>query len=424
MHPLDDTSEFAVVQITKDQFVPWPRIAAVAAMVAFSLPTFATGVQLFKDLSPASALLAVVLGSLIIFVIGAAMGAIGSKTHMSSYLLVRVAFGDVGAGVVNLAFMVSLMGWFGFNINLFTDASAGLAMEMFAIELPDLVWSIVASVVITLTCFLGFRAINIFSTAMVPILAVVTVLLLWGAFKAQPLGDFLALPFEGGKSLGFGVSAVVGAIIIGAIILPDITRFARHWSGAVWTALIAYLIVQVVVMCAAVLAAGATGLDDIIDVMLALGLGVGAFLIVILGSWALNALNLYSAILSIKATFPSLHSGALTIGLGIVGVVAASFNIAEHFEVFLWYLSVIFVPVAGVILVDYFVIRRSAYCIETLTNNQAINYIGLLAWGVGAVTAIAMEEGVVHSLTGAAAMDAAVLSAIVYLPLAWLRRPA
>ena len=419
---MDNTSEFAAVAINENQFVPWPRIAAVAAMVAFSLPTFITGLEVYHALTPASALIALIIGSLIIFCIGAAMGVIGAKTHMSSYLLVRVAFGDAGAGIVNMAFMISLLGWFGININLFADAASRLSGEVFAFNLPILAWSIIASVCMTITTFLGFKAINLLSTAMVPVLAIVTLLLLFGAFRDQTVSEFLAGSSDGGETLGFGISAIVGAIIIGAIILPDITRFARHWTGAVWTALIAYIIVQLAVMAAAVFAGGATGLSDILDVMLKLGLGVGAFLIVIAGSWALNALNLYSAVLSTKATFPKLPSGWLTIGLGLVGVVAAMLNILDYFVIFLWYLSVIFVPVAGVILIDYFLIRPGRYRVETLAANRSFNPKGFAAWAVGAAAAIAMEEGLLPSLTGMAAMDAAALSAIVYLVLTWSER--
>ena len=38
------------------------------------------------------------------------MGGIGSETRMSSYLLTRIAFGDHGAGVVNIAFAMLWMG--------------------------------------------------------------------------------------------------------------------------------------------------------------------------------------------------------------------------------------------------------------------------------------------------------------------------
>jgi len=49
-----DVSEFAAVAISDDQLTPWPRVAAVSALVAFSLPTFITGLEISQGLPPIS----------------------------------------------------------------------------------------------------------------------------------------------------------------------------------------------------------------------------------------------------------------------------------------------------------------------------------------------------------------------------------
>ncbi|MEL6661709.1 MAG: cytosine permease [Pseudomonadota bacterium] len=416
---METSNEFAAVAIGKDQRVAWPRIASVAAMVAFSLPTFITGLELYRDMTPLSAALALLLGSLIIFIVGSLMGAVGALTHMSSYLLVRVAFGDRGAGLVNIAFAISLLGWFGVNINLFAEAADGLSQTVFGGSLPPIVWMAIASAAMTFTTLVGFKAINRLSVWLVPVLALVTVLLIYQSAKLQGLSGYFSSETNGSLSLGDGVSAVVGAIIIGAIILPDITRFARHWSGAVYTAFFSYIVVQLLVMGAAAFAGGATGETEIIDLMVNIGLGLGAFIIVIAGSWVLNSLNLYSAVLGIKATYPRVPTVTLTLLLGVAGIVAGALNLLDHFVTFIFYLSVIFVPVAGVLVVDFFLIRPAAYRIETLANNAAINLKAFLSWGVGAIIAVLMSEGIIPSITGMAALDAAILSALIYTPLSW-----
>ena len=215
---------------------------------------------------------------------------------------------------------------------------------------------------------------------------------------------------------------MVGAIIIGAIILPDVSRFVRHWSGAVYTAIISYLIVQLAVMAAAGLSGAVSGKTDILDIMIDLNLGVGAFIIVIAGSWVLNSLNLYSAVLGTKATFPNINSKVLTLGLATLGVGAALMNILDSFVMFLFYLSVIFVPVAGVIMVDFLLIRPKSYVIDTLTNNRAFNVKGFAAWSAGALFAVLGSEALIPTLTGAAALDAMILSAVIYAVISWAER--
>jgi len=418
----EDISEFAAVAITDDKLVPWPRVAAVAAMVAFSLPTFITGLEVSQGLSPMNAVWALILGSIIVLIIGGVMGAIGAQSRMSSYLLVRIAFGDKGASLVNIAFAISLLGWFGVNINLFADAVSRLALDIFGLEIPILVLAIFASICMTATTIVGFKAINILATLMVPILAFVTFLLAKSALETQSLTEILSIERAEAITTGQGISAIVGAIIIGAIILPDITRFVRHWSGAIYTAVIAYLIVQLAVMAAAALSGTVSGKTDILDIMLDLNLGIGAFIIVIGSSWVLNSLNLYSAILGTKATFPKLNSTWLAIGLGAAGVIAALMNLLDNFIPFLIFLSDIFVPVAGVIIIDALLLRRSDYHIDRLSNNWAFNIAGLLAWAIGAGFALMISHGLIPSLTGITSIDTILIAAFTYLVLALAAR--
>lgn len=419
---LNGVGEFDAVAIRDDQLVPWPRVAAVAAMVAFSLPTFVTGLEVGAGLSPANTLWALLWGSIIIVFIGAVMGVIGVRSRMSSYLLVRVAFGDRGAAIVNIAFAISLLGWFGVNINLFMDAVAGLGRDIWGVELPPVGLAIFASFCMTLTTLVGFKAINILASLLVPVLAFVTFMLAKTALTDQPFAQIMSTEKVETLTLGEGISAIVGAIIIGAIILPDITRFIRHWSGAVYTAIISYIVVQLAVMGAAALAGATSGQSDILQIMIDMNLGIGAFIIVIAGSWVLNSLNLYSAVLGVKATFPKLKRVALTIGLGAIGVIAALLNILDGFITFLFYLSVIFIPVAGVLIIDALIIRPRVYRIETLEDNRALNWKGFTAWAIGAVVAVLASEAILPTLTKIAAMDAVILSGLIYVVLAWNER--
>lgn len=430
---MEDGSEFAAVPIRGEQLVAWPRVAAIAAMVGFSLPTFLTGLEVFAGLSPVNAIWALFWGSLIVTFVGCITGYIGAANRMSSYLLVRVAFGDKGAAFVNIAFAVSLMGWFGLNINLFMDTVGRLAADMWGVHIPKIMLAILASFCMTLTTLVGFKAINFLSALLIPILVIVTALFTKSAFANHSLSDFFAMDAparaigENAMTIGDGISWVVGAIIIGAIILPDITRFIRETSGAVYTAIICYLIVQLLVMFAAGLAGASSGVfesyfdaegvsrtDVILKLMLDVNLGIGAFIIIIAGSWVLNSLNLYSTVLSTKATFPNLNTKWLTISLGIIGVVAALLNILGAFEIFLWYLSIIFIPVAGVLIIDRFFIRPKAYNLETLSDNDSLNVPAFTAWVIGAVVAILADRGTIPNITGIGAMDALLLSAVLY----------
>ena len=422
MSSLPEHDEFSTHAVPTDARVASFRVAAVASMVSFSLPTFIAGIEVSSGVGPDLTLAAILGGALVIFLIGWLMGSIGARTGFNSYLLVRLAFGDAGARVVNLAFSISLLGWFGINLNLFGLAIAGLSDELFGIIPPELLVTIMASLLITVTTIIGFRAINLVSTLMIPVLAFVAMaLLVTATSQTAPV----VAASQGEMSLGNGISAIVGSIVIGSIIMPDITRFLRSSGGAFLTSGTSYMIAQPFVMWVAASAAMVLGTEDIISIMLTLGLGLGAFIIIIAGSWVLNALNLYSAVLGVTASFPRLSARTVTVVLGVIGVTAGLMNILDSFVTFLFYLSVVFIPVAGVIIVDHFIARPEAYRVTEVEDNQPVNRWGLLTWFMGAAIALAASEGFIGSVTRVAALDAMLTTAVLYwiaARLGWVRQ--
>lgn len=409
----ETSEEYATEPVPDHRTVPWLRVAVISAMVAFSLPTFVTGIEVAQAVDGRTAALAILCGNLLLAVIGAFCGAIGARTRLSSYMLTRIAFGSRGAALVNLAFALSLLGWFGVNIDLFSAAVERLLTDVFSVSIP--VWLIEsgAGIVMTVTTIYGFRAINSLSILLVPVLMVVTAMLIAQSLDARSLADVLASPVASPLSFGAAMSSVVGGVIIGAVILPDITRFIREWHGGIYTAILSYAVIGSIVQGAGGLAAISFGNDDLLDVMIVIGLSWAAFAIVIAGSWVLNSLNLYSTSLSVEATLPGLNNRLLIILLGLFGTVAAFFNILDYFLTFLFYLAIVFAPVAGVIGVDYMLLRRDAYHDGRLQSERSILPLALLAWLAGAVVALLGSEGLLR-ISGIAALDAILVAAAAH----------
>ena len=102
-----ESGEFATEPVPDHKTVSWVRVALVAAMVAFSLPTFLTGLELAVVSSAPDTALMLLVGAIILTLLGSLTGGIGASTRLSSYMLNRVAFGRRGAALVNLAFALS-----------------------------------------------------------------------------------------------------------------------------------------------------------------------------------------------------------------------------------------------------------------------------------------------------------------------------
>ncbi len=408
-----ESQEFSTTPVPESETVNWLRVGVISGLVAFSLPTFLSGIEIIEVSNNRDAMLAFVAGGFILTIVGSVMGAIGARTRLSSYMLVRIAFGTKGAALVNLALAIALLGWFGVNIDLFSDAMQRVLGTLLGVEVPSWLIEVGAGVVMTITTVYGFSAINKLSLLFVPILMAVTALLLVKALDASSVSEVMQMEKNAAMSFGAATSTVVGTIIVGAIIMPDITRFMRQWHGAIHTSILAYLVIGPIVMGVAGFTAEALNNHDLLGVMIAVGLGWGAFAIVIFGSWVLNTLNLYSTTLSFEATFPGFHGAKVVIPLGVLGTIAAFLNILDSFTTFLTVLSVIFVPVAGVIAVDYLFARRVAYHSELEQRMRSVSIVALVAWSIGALVSLLTSFGPL-TISGTSALDAVFASAISY----------
>src|ERR1700722_5633999 len=330
-----DSDEFSTSPVPSDRSISWWKIALTNVLFSICLPTLITGLDLAIAAPRRNFLSGIIVGSLVLTFIGILTSLLGSRTRLSSYMLARIAFGTYGSTLLNLAFALSLLGWFGVNINLFGDAMVRLMAALWGYSGPIWPVELVGGLMMTGTTLVGLRAINALSTIIVPILAIVCLLMLLESLKQGSVASILGRAPLGGMSFGDTVSSVVGGVIVGAVIMPDTCRFIERPHGAVWTAVLTYFVSSVIVTVIGGVAALATGRVEILNLMLFMGLGAGAFAIVLGGSWILNALNLYSAALSIGVAVPQSRRELTTLLCGAAGTLLAFLQILDHFLTFL-----------------------------------------------------------------------------------------
>jgi cytosine permease len=435
MEPPYDTSR---QDIEDNALVSWPRVAAVSAMVSFSIQTFMTGIELFSLLSWQELAITLLIGGILLTLVGGLMGSVGAITRKNSYMLVRVAFGDQGARILNLLFAISLVGWFGLNLDLFSSSVAAILNYDDPSNTLTIGIEATVGMLMILTTMYGFNVINRLSIILVPVMLLVSAVLLFQSLAVTPFSELTTAINHTESSISQGVSLIVGVIIIGAIILPDITRFSRQRRGGMYTAFWSYLIAQSAVIVIAGFAAYALKASDILDILLAMGIGNWSLLIIIAGSWILNALNLYSAELAVNASLPRLNQRYVALALGAAGMVAAFANILDVFVLFLSILTAVFIPVAGIIAVDFFLLNKQAYfnkmsCQQLSTDpstygsedSKKVSFnaqnttrphhkSALIAWGLGAGIAGYDLFEPISLITGIAALDAILVSALLH----------
>ena len=195
--------------------------------------------------------------------------------------------------------------------------------------------------------------------------------------------------------------------------MSDFTRYGKTWRDSAIASFVPYFFAATLSYSVAAFAAILTGQTDVIELMLAVGLGVFALALVIFSSWITNSVNLYGCSLSIAATFPRFGEWQIAIASGIAGTAVAFLGILQHFIDFIFSLSVIFAPVAGIFVTDYFLVHRGQYGREAGSTGSGISYIALLAWALGVGVGYAGAIGFL-SFSGIAACDSLLVGALSY----------
>jgi cytosine permease len=411
---LDDLLEdYATTPVPEGKTVGGVRIGMINGGLAFAVPGLITGIEIGKALGLVQSIYAFLLGGLILSILGTVTGLVGMHNRLTSCMTMKFVFGNIGANVLSFAFVLSLLGWYGVNIDLFSEVTLQLFLNIF--DFSPAIWllEILIGILVTLTTIWGFKLLEKISSMFVPILFLLVVYMLYKSI-GYVTPDVKIASNNVSFTFGEAVSAVVGSFIVSVVLMPDFTRFSASKKDTVVASFLPFFLLSTFVYIASAMAGIAVNDDDILHIMLTLGLGGLAFVLLIVSSWVTNVVNLYSSALGLNAINPKWHEWKLIIIAGVLGTVAASFNLLDSFTNFLFSLSVIFTPVAAIYVVDFFIIRKKhSYDVSSLKDIEAVNWVAILSWFVGILVSVMTNKGII-TITTIEVCDAILITVPVY----------
>ncbi len=312
------------------------------------------------------AFLATMLGSVLLQVVSWALGTAAAHEGLSTSLLSRWAgFGKGGSALFGGVVAISMVGWFGVQNAVFGQGMAtivGFTDFLGDFEYP--VWAIITGIGITLLVVFGIKAIANFATIFVPVFIAVVIYATWVILQDHTLAELVSMAPPGAAlSLGAATTMVAGGFIAGAICTPDYARFLKGGTQVFWMTLIGTFIGELGMNLLAVMLAHATGTENVVDLMMATS-GIIGVIIVVASTVKLNDINLYSSGLGLMTLINALFNktvkrNTIIWALGIVGTILSVIGIINYFTNFLTLLGVAIPPVAGIMVIDYYVLRRS-----------------------------------------------------------------
>ena len=413
----------------------WWHFAALWVGMVMNIASYMLAAGLTdQGMSPWQAVTTVLLGNAIVLVPMLLIGHAGAKHGIPYAVLVRSSFGTQGAKLPAVLRAVVACGWYGIQtwlggsaiyvlLNILTgNALHGAALPFLDISLGQVL------------CFLAFWVLQIYfivngtdsirwlESWSAPIKVVMCLALVWWATsKAGGVGSMLSTPSQfvsGGKKEGLfwltfwpSLTAMVGFWATLALNIPDFTRFAKTQRDQVVgqslglpipMALLS--VVSVVVTSATVVIYGKAIWDPIDLTSRMTGIGVGVALVILtLDTMCCNlAANLVGPAYDFSSLWPkgiSYKTGGLITAAIAIAMMPWKILASTQGYIFTWLIgySALLGPVAGIMVVDYFLIRGTELNQRALFTEGG-EYSYEKGWNLAAVAA--MLVGVLPNLPG------------------------
>ena len=324
-------------------------IIAGANLVATTLQTGASLAPAF-GLARAAPLMAggVLLGTALV----ASLAPLGPRLGVPSVVACRGALGLRGGALVSLILYVTNFAWIALNNVIAASACAGL----WGGPASERTWAFGLGLLATAVVAGGPRAVGRADRVAVPVLLVVGGILSIACLRFPP--SVAAAPGDGSMSAVRGLDVVIGYQVSWLLVFGDYPRYTRSPAKAAAAVYLALALTSLWFLPLGFLAARAAGSTRPGAMLAAAGIGgLGAVLLAV-ATLTTNFVNIYMSALAWKSLVPGARDRASVWTIGVVGAALSLFSgWIERYADFMLLLGGLLVPVGGVLLAHFFLVR-------------------------------------------------------------------
>ncbi|MEN3262491.1 cytosine permease [Sodalis endosymbiont of Spalangia cameroni] len=313
---------------------------------------------------------------------------------------------------MQLIILISLVGWFGVQNSILANG----ILHALNFKINFFVAAFFSGFFLTFLVASGFIALSYTAKISVPLFfLVVGYILLTMSLKDSSIehnSEVINI------SLSQGATIVAGGFIAAALTTPDISRYCKSNRDVFWMITLSIIIGEFFINAIAIFIAQSLNTADVVTIMTHSAGWIG-LISVILSVIKVNDVNLYSSSLGLANSLEVLSGRQfsyykLTFILGSIGTLLSMLGILNHFVDFLVMLGVLFPPVTGIMLVDYYILRthrklldftRSHGTLPDAASTPKIGWNAILAWIVGSFVGFTIHLGIpsLNSLFAASA---------------------
>jgi cytosine permease len=409
-------------------------ITMVWAGFNICISSLITGGLLGLGLPLKTIILAILVGLGIEVLYAVIIGNIGTSCGVSTSVLSRHSFGKYGSLIVSFILGATIVFWYGAQAGFFGTTIVAIISKLFpsasgAYLMSWEFWAGVGGFIMMLTAVIGFRGLAILSNLAIPLVFLMFGLAIYRCHQLIPGGVGALWDKVPAEPMTFGtaVALVVGAFAVGAVNASDITRYARNSKEQAWATIIGLFATQGLLFVTGAFLVNAIGTANLSEAFVALGIGAPSILFLIVAQWTTNDNNLYANALGISNFLwctgaKGWKKWRLTILFGLLGSIIAALGFYKIIDAYLAVLGMTIPPVAGIIIADYYLIKKRYYPKETFGDRKIVKYRSIcwpaiISWLVGAIVGLKVQ-----GWTGIPSLNAILTSFIVYWALAELEK--
>lgn len=338
-----------------------------------------SGVALWGDLVWYS-----LLGSAINFTIGALVGYMAWRTGCNSTLLFRAVYGELGAFIPVLFIALLTIGWQGIVVGAFAQIwtqAPGTALY-YAV-------AVFAGLLYTGTTLFGVKGIERVGIPAMLGLVAVGLYAAWvnieqsggiAAVETLSANKVAAAPISGMEA----INIVVGAWIVGAVVMAEYVRFARTFWVAMGIPFVVLVVDQLFLHLVGALGAVGSGTPDFTAYLGTLSGFAAIFGLVgmTLALWTTGDTNLYLPSVQTASLFRRPKRVTIVV-CGLLGTVLG-LGIYQVFLGWIALLATVVPPIVGPVLAEYYLIRGKP---KEFTSDVRLSWPAIVAFGGGALIA-------------------------------------
>jgi purine-cytosine permease-like protein len=350
--------------------------------------TLQVGASLAGDFTPAEALTVMIGGALGGAALVAALAPLGPKLGVPSIVAARAVLGLRGAGALATLLFVTNFAWIALN----NVIAASITSRLTGAESTMPIWAAGLGLVATAIVAGGPRLVGLADRVAVPALAisgiVMTVACLRAGLPQSAPAEISAMRWLS----GFDVTA--GYQVTWLLMFADYSRYSRAGRSTTLAVFLGLALTAAWFMPLGYAAARVAGSDDTGRMIEALGLGWWGGVLVVLATLTTNFVNIYMSALALKSLRPRTSAQA---GVWLIGGIGAALSIVStawlnRFADFTLLLAGLLVPIGGILLAHYFLLRRPVRVPDLYdaagpySARRGWSLAGTVAWTAGAAT--------------------------------------